>query len=86
MYENDEEQEASFHKYNERGRFGQWDSKHDTLRRDNFRCQKCGCKVTAETSAADHIKPVNSFASFQLADKPENLQTLCMQCHKEKHR
>ena len=85
-YENDEEEEAAFHKYNERGRFGQWDLKHETLRRDNFCCQKCGRKVTAETSAVDHIKPVNCFANFQLASKPENLQTLCLQCHKDKHR
>ena len=86
VYENDEEEEAAFHKYNERGRFGQWDLKHETLRRDNFCCQKCGRKVTAETSAVDHIKPVNCFANFQLASKPENLQTLCLQCHKDKHR
>lgn len=86
VYENDEEEEAAFHKYNERGRFGQWDLKHETLRRDNFCCQKCGRKVTAETSAVDHIKPVNCFANFQLASKPENLQTLYLQCHKDKHR
>lgn len=86
VYENDEEEEAAFHKYNERGRFGQWDLKHETLRRDNFCCQKCGRKVTAETSAVDHIKPVNCFANFQLASKPENLQILCLQCHKDKHR
>lgn len=86
VYESDEEEEAAFHKYNERGRFGQWDLKHETLRRDKFCCQKCGRKVTAETSAVDHIKPVNCFANFQLASKPENLQTLCLQCHKDKHR
>ena len=84
-YETDEELEASFHKYNERGRFGQWDSKHQALQKDNFRCQSCGAEITAKTSYADHIKPVKSFASFQMANSSDNVQTLCQQCHKKKH-
>ena len=84
-YETDEELDVSLHKYNERGRFGQWDSKHETLKRNNYRCQNCGVQVTAETSFADHIKPVNRFANFQMANSVENLQTLCQHCHKKKH-
>lgn len=84
-YETDEELEASFHKYNERGRFGQWDSKHQALQKDNFHCQICGAEVTAETSHADHIQPVNRFANFQMAKSSDNVRTLCHQCHKKKH-
>ncbi len=85
-YETDEEIEASFHKFNERGRFGQWDSKHEALKRGNYCCQICGAKVTAEISHADHIEPVKSFANFQMANSNGNVQTLCHECHKNKHR
>ncbi len=85
-YETDEELEASFHTFNERGRFGQWDSKYHALRRDNYHCCKCGVRVTARTSIADHIKPVNDFANFKMSNSLDNVQTLCRPCHMEKHR
>ena len=42
--------------------------------------------ITAQTSQADHIVPVRRFASFALASKTENVQTLCLDCHGQKHR
>ncbi len=85
-YATDKELEASFHRFTERGRFGQWDSKHQALARDNYRCRKCGAEVRATSSCADHIEPVQSFANFQMADTSDNVQTLCKKCHTEKHR
>lgn len=85
-YETDEELDASFHRYTERGRFGQWDRKHQALQRDGFRCRSCGATVTAATSHADHIEPVNRFANFPMANALDNVQTLCPPCHAKKHR
>jgi len=39
-----------------------------------------------ETSHADHIKPVHKFASFEQANTLDNIQTLCLYCHKQKTR
>jgi hypothetical protein len=85
-YATDKELEASFHRFTERGRFGQWDSKHEALACDNYRCRNCGAKVRAKSSCADHIEPVKSFANFRMADTSGNVQTLCKKCHLEKHR
>jgi RNA-directed DNA polymerase len=63
---------------------GHMDFKVLTLFRDGYRCRKCGTRVTYETSQADHIEPVNSFASYAQASTLSNLQTLCLECHKEK--
>jgi len=56
------------------------------LFRDGYRCRQCGTRITYEGSQADHIKPVNSFASFRQAHDFDNVQTLCLDCHKEKTR
>ncbi len=82
-YETDAELEADFQVY-ERLRPGSMDIKRTILRRDHYFCQKCGRKVTAETSHLDHIKPVQEFASFREATSKENVQTLCLNCHAEK--
>lgn len=66
-------------------RLGSQDAKYQTLQRDNYRCLKCGKPVTDKDSQADHIIPVKRFASFALATTPDNLQTLCLDCHREKH-
>ncbi len=60
------------------------DFKAFVLFRDGNRCRKCGTRVTHETSQADHIKPVSSFASYEQATTSANLQTLCLECHKLK--
>ncbi|MAX26614.1 MAG: group II intron reverse transcriptase/maturase [Phycisphaeraceae bacterium] len=84
-YESEDDLEAAFARFNERQRFGSLDVKFLTLRRDGYRCCACGRKVTNETSQVDHIVPVKRFASFAMASFDDNLQTLCLDCHKEKH-
>jgi len=84
-YLDDLDWEADFRMY-ESGRLGSMDFKVLALHRDGFRCRKCGTAVTWETSEADHIQPVSSFASFTQAHTLKNVQTLCLVCHKEKTR
>ena len=85
QYAEDQDLEAGFYHREER-RFGRADLKWATLQRDGYRCRQCGKPVTAPTSQADHIVPVRRFASFALASKSENVQTLCLDCHGLKHR
>jgi len=84
-YLDDLDWEADFRMY-EGERLGSMDFKALALYGDGFRCRKCGTAVTWETSEADHIQPVNSFASFAQAHTLDNVQTLCLPCHKEKTR
>jgi len=84
-YLDDLDWEAEIRQYENRQRPGRMDFKAMTLFRDGYRCRQCGSRVTIETSEADHIKPVNCFASFAQANHLFNLQTLCLQCHKLKH-
>lgn len=85
IYENDAEQEADFSSFCEKLRFGSMDYKYQALQQNDYKCQLCGKQVNARTSQVDHIVPVKRFASFAIASSPENLQTLCIDCHKEKH-
>ncbi len=84
-YETDDDMEWALARFNERQRLGNMDVKYRTLQRDNYRCRNCGKEVTDATSQADHIVPVKRFASFALASTDDNLQTLCLDCHREKH-
>jgi group II intron reverse transcriptase/maturase len=83
-YLDDLDWEADFQMY-ENKRPGSMDIKVLALRRDGYRCRKCGIAVKWETSQADHIKPVSSFANFAQAHFLKNVQTLCLVCHKEKN-
>lgn len=83
--ETDDEMEAAFAQFNERMRPGSMDVKYRALQRDNYRCRVCGKPVTDKTSQVDHLVPVKRFANFALADTDDNLQTLCLECHREKH-
>lgn len=84
-YETDADLDVSFARFNERKRPGNMDLKLQTLRRDQFRCRQCGRTVTDQDSQLDHIRPVACFASFALASADDNLQTLCLECHWQKH-
>lgn len=84
-YETDTDLDVSFARYNEQTRPGNFDLKLQTLRRDQNRCRRCGVEVDDQTSQLDHIRPVSCFASFALASTDDNLQTLCLGCHREKH-
>ena len=84
IYLEDHEWEANF--ISSGNRPGQSDMKFQALERDKYQCCNCGCLVLAETSELDHIAEVQKFASFDQANTLDNVQTLCLYCHKEKHR
>ncbi len=84
-YLDDVDWEEEVQQYENRQRPGRMDFKALTLFRDGNRCRACGTRVTTNTSEADHIEPVSSFASYSQATYLLNLQTLCLRCHKEKH-
>jgi hypothetical protein len=84
-YLDDLDWEADFRLY-ESQRPGSMDLKVLALHRDGFRCRKCGITVNCETSEADHIQPVSSFANLAQAHTLKNVQILCVTCHKEKTR
>jgi hypothetical protein len=83
-YLEDVDWEVEVRLYENRQRPGRMDFKAWTLFRDGNRCRRCGIRVTLATSEADHIKPVSSFASYAQATHLLNLQTLCLECHKQK--
>ena len=84
-YLEDVDWEVEFRSY-DRQRPGSMDFKVLALFRDGYRCRQCGTRITYEDSQADHIEPVSSFASLQQAHTFDNIQTLCLVCHKEKTR
>jgi 5-methylcytosine-specific restriction endonuclease McrA len=65
---------------------GQMDLKQMAIERDEYQCRECGSLVVSETSQLDHIKPVHKFASLEQANTLDNVQTLCLYCHKQKTR
>jgi RNA-directed DNA polymerase len=83
-YEDDLEANLPPKRSREGKRHGVMDIKITQLRKDNFRCRKCGQHVTMSTSQLDHIKPVKCFANLEASNSEDNLQTLCSKCHKEK--
>ena len=83
-YLEDDDWEAAFLNPDRR-RPGSGDLKWQALVRDGFYCRGCAVVVTARTSHADHIQPVNSFAHLNMAHELDNIQTLCLRCHKLKH-
>ena len=82
-YLEDIDWEAEFRSYDWR-RPGSMDFKALALFRDGYRCRRCGVRITYDDSQSDHIRPVNSFASYRQAHFFDNIQTLCLECHKEK--
>jgi RNA-directed DNA polymerase len=83
LYLDDLDWEADFRLF-ESPRPGSMDFKVLALYRDGYRCRKCGTSVTHETSEADHVTPVSSFANFAQAHTFDNVQILCLTCHEEK--
>jgi group II intron reverse transcriptase/maturase len=67
-------------------RKGSADTRIRIIKRDNFTCQweGCGRKVTLETAEVDHMRPRSAFGWKWLADRDENLWTLCPEHHKIK--
>ena len=82
IYLDDFEDESTYRFQESRKRRGGLDLCQNALQRDSKRCRICGEQV--ENANVDHIVPVQRFASFRLAHRLDNLQTLCVQCHKAK--
>lgn len=51
------------------------------LQGDGYRCVKCGAIATE----VDHIKPIQTPEGWGLRYDYDNLQSLCVVCHNEKH-
>ena len=82
-----EDQEWEAHLRNpEKDRPGRMDMKQEAIERDCYQCRGCGNLVVSETSQIDHIRPVHKFASYEQANTLDNVQTLCINCHKQKTR
>jgi len=60
------------------------DLRQIVFERDNWTCQRCSCKVDEYTGEVDHIQPLKRFKTLRDASRLNNLQTLCMPCHKQK--
>jgi RNA-directed DNA polymerase len=82
-YWEDHDSEVSLILY-DRSRPGSGDLKWKALIRDGFRCRQCNVAVSAATSHADHTLPVNRFSNLAMANGLDNVQTLCLRCHKLK--
>lgn len=51
------------------------------LQDDGYKCVKCG-KIASEV---DHIKPIQTPEGWELRLDYDNLQSLCLECHNDKH-
>ena len=51
------------------------------LQDDGYKCVKCG-KIASEV---DHIKPIQIPGGWELRLDIDNLQSLCIDCHNDKH-
>jgi RNA-directed DNA polymerase len=63
---------------------GMSDLRPQILVRDDFKCQKCGLAVSPTEAHIDHKRPVRRFKRPIDANRVDNLQTLCIPCHKIK--
>jgi len=59
-----------------------WPVQRDAARvRDKFRCQFCGLPEGDHSHHVHHLQPFRTFASYEAANRLENLVTLCPSCH-----
>lgn len=65
-------------------RKGMADLRPLVMERDGYICQLCGKPVTEERAQIDHIKPVRRFKRPVDANFPDNLWTVCIECHEWK--
>lgn len=69
-------------------RYGsKWASiRNKKVKEDNYTCQRCN-KRTLEPYGLNvhHIIPIDEFENLDEANAPENLETLCFECHMEHH-
>jgi hypothetical protein len=59
-----------------------WESRRRAvLHRSEYECENCGVSADDDMLHVDHIKPISKGGGHEL----NNLQTLCADCHAEKH-
>ncbi|MCG3211097.1 MAG: ATP-dependent RNA helicase DbpA [Anaerolineae bacterium] len=59
-----------------------WAEQRNAARaRDGYRCQVCGAPEQGRQHDVHHKIPFRQFASYRLANRLENLVTLCRTCH-----
>jgi hypothetical protein len=70
-----------------------WDRRRsEILARDSYECVECGITRDSHKELYDHdlhvhhIKPKSACDSFEETNDPENLITLCRECHAEKEK
>lgn len=66
-----------------------WNRRAASIReRDSYTCRRCGrgeCgTVRAEKLSVDHVRPWRSFTDKEAANHPDNLVSLCRECHSYK--
>lgn len=61
---------------------GRMDARRATLERDEFRCQFCDEPVRPNEAEVDHVRPYSCFTRPESANRPDNLRTLCVSCHR----
>jgi RNA-directed DNA polymerase len=60
------------------------DIRLEVLGRDGWTCRLCDRPVTNETAQVDHLRRYSSYKRPVDANRPENLWTLCIDCHAKK--
>lgn len=68
-----------------------WQSLRNKTLKERPYCERCQCKgIQTDAQVIHHIKPIESGHSTEeykrLAFDPDNLQSLCHQCHADIHR
>jgi 5-methylcytosine-specific restriction endonuclease McrA len=82
IVETDDELEVNFGSLKDRN--GATGLKRQALERDGFRCRQCEKSVNSKTSQANYIIPVKRFANVKQSQTSDNIQILCLKCHKKK--
>jgi 5-methylcytosine-specific restriction endonuclease McrA len=62
-----------------------WDKRRlEVWKRDRERCVFCTISLRLSEAHIDHVKK-RGMSGGTRDDRPENLRTLCEQCHRERH-
>jgi group II intron reverse transcriptase/maturase len=62
-------------------RKGWFDARWKSLQRDNWKCQMCGRDLRGLTPHVHHKRPYSSQGSKEEANRLDNLESLCPDCH-----
>ena len=59
------------------------DARRKALERDDWNCQECGRELEAENAEVHHLKPYTEYDNPKEANRLENLNSLCKECHQK---